>query len=53
MVRKQLGLTASLYQALQILSVTVSRKHRFMRSSGPEADAEFADNINQLILFDI
>jgi hypothetical protein len=53
-VRKRLGLTASLYQALQILSVTLFEKTPISCAlQAPEADAEFAENVNQLILFDI
>ncbi|MGA7321865.1 MAG: IS4 family transposase [Candidatus Sulfotelmatobacter sp.] len=53
-VRKRLGLAASLYQALQILSVTLFEKTPISCAlQTPEADAEFAENVNQLILFDI
>jgi hypothetical protein len=53
-VRKRLGLAASLYQALQILSVTLFEKTPILCAlQAPEADAEFAENVNQLILFDI
>jgi hypothetical protein len=53
-VRKRLGLTASLYQALQILSLTLFEKTPILCAlQAPEADAEFAENVNQLILFDI
>jgi hypothetical protein len=53
-VRKRLGLAASLYQALQILSVTLFEKTLILCAlQAPEADAEFAENVNQLILFDI
>jgi hypothetical protein len=53
-VRKRLGLAASLYQALQILSVTLFEKTPILCALQiPEADAEFAENVNQLILFDI
>jgi hypothetical protein len=53
-VRKRLGLAASLYQALQILSVTLFEKTPILCAlQVPEADAEFAENVNQLILFDI
>src|ERR1017187_2581824 len=53
-VRKRLGLAASLYQALQILSVTLFEKTPILCAlEAPEADAEFAENVNQLILFDI
>ena len=50
----RLGLAASLYQALQILSVTLFEKTPILCAlQAPEADAEFAENVNQLILFDI
>jgi hypothetical protein len=53
-VRKRLGLAASLYQALQILSVTLFEKTPILCAlQVPEADSEFAENVNQLILFDI
>src|SRR6202167_2111745 len=52
-VRKRLGLAASLYQALQILSVTLFEKTPILCAlQVPEAVAEFAENVNQLILFD-
>src|SRR5216683_6651664 len=53
-VKKQLGMEASLYQILQILSVTLFEKTPILCAlQTPEADAEFAENVNQLILFDI
>jgi hypothetical protein len=53
-VRKRLGLAASLYQTLQILSVTLFEKTPILCAlQAPDADAEFAENVNQLILFDI
>ena len=53
-VRKRLGLVASLYQTLQILSVTLFEKTPILCAlQVPDADAEFADNVKQLILFDI
>ena len=53
-VRKRLELRASLYQILQILSVTLFEKVPILCAlQAPEADAEFAENVNQLILFDI
>ena len=53
-VRKRLGLAASLYQTLQILSVTLFEKTPILCAlQAPDADAEFAKNVNQLILFDI
>src|ERR1700730_7078167 len=53
-VRKRLGLAATLYQTLQILSVTLFEKTPILCAlQAPDADAEFAENVNQLILFDI
>jgi len=53
-VRKRLGLAASLYQTLQILSVTLFEKTPILCAlQAPDADAEFAENVTQLILFDI
>ena len=53
-VRKRLGLAASLYQTLQILSVTLFEKTPILCAlQAPDADAESAENVNQLILFDI
>jgi hypothetical protein len=53
-VRKRLGLATSLYPPLQILSVTLFEKTPILCAlPAPEADAEFAENVNQLILFDI
>jgi hypothetical protein len=51
---KTAGLAASLYQTLQILSVTLSEKTPILCAlQTPEADTEFAESVNQLILFDI
>src|SRR5213594_768656 len=51
-LRKHLGLEASLYQILQILSVTLFEKTPILQALHTrDADAEFADNVNQLILF--
>ena len=53
-VRKRLGLAASLYQTLQILSVTLFEKTPILCAlQAPDVDAEFTENVNQLILFDI
>ncbi len=52
-IRKRLGLEASLYQTLQILSVTLFEKTPILcalQAIGVEAN--FAENVNQLILFD-
>jgi transposase len=52
-VRKRLGLAASLYQTLQILSITLFEKTPILCAlQPPDADAEFTENVNQLILFD-
>jgi hypothetical protein len=53
-VRKKLALQASLYQILQILSVTLFEKTPILCALQPlDADADFAENVNQLILFDL
>jgi hypothetical protein len=53
-VRKRLGLEASLYQTLQILSVTLFEKAPILCAlQALDAGANFAENVNQLILFDI
>jgi hypothetical protein len=54
-VRKRLGLAASLYQALQLLSGILFEKTPILCAlqGPPEADTEFAENVNQLILFDV
>src|SRR5450756_2417332 len=52
-VRKRLGLEASLYQILQILSLTLFEKTPILCAlQGIEEDANFTANANQLILFD-
>ncbi len=52
-VRKRLGLGASLYQILQILSLTLFEKTPILCAlQAIEQDANFAENVNQLILFD-
>ena len=52
-VRKRLGLEASLYQILQILSVTLFEKTPILRALQPSASQEnLLDDPNQLILFD-
>src|SRR5271155_2345454 len=52
-VRKRLRLEASLYQTLQILSVTLFEKMPILSAlQSIDMDADFAENINQLILFD-
>src|SRR6202163_1285557 len=52
-LRKRLGLEASLYQTLQILSVTLFEKTPILSAlQAIDMEADFAENINQLILFD-
>jgi hypothetical protein len=52
-VRKRLGLEASLYQILQILSLTLFEKTSILWAlQAIDPDANSAENINQLILFD-
>ena len=50
-VRKRLGREATLYQILQILSVTLFEKTRILQASDSECD--LLDSSNQLILFDL
>src|SRR5450631_2937468 len=53
LVRKRLGLEASLYQILQILSVTLFEKVPVLQAlQASDVEANFAENVNQLILFD-
>src|SRR5664280_273372 len=52
-VRKRLGLEASLYQVLQILSLTLFEKTPILCAlQGIDEDTNLAENANQLILFD-
>jgi hypothetical protein len=52
-IRKRLELDASLYQILQILSVSLFEKTPILCAlQAIDEDANFADNVNQLILFD-
>ena len=52
-VRKRLGLEASLYQILQILSVTLFEKTPILRAlQESDFETELGDSGNQLILFD-
>src|SRR6267378_2211409 len=52
--RKRLGLEKSLYQILQILSVTLFEKTPILCAlQALDAGADFAENVNQLILFDL
>jgi IS4 transposase len=52
-VRKRLGLEASLYQILQILSLTLFEKTPILCAlQAIDRNANFAENANQMILFD-
>ena len=52
-IRKRLQLEASLYQTLQILSVTLFEKTPILCAlQAIDRDANFVENSNQLILFD-
>jgi Domain of unknown function (DUF4372)/Transposase DDE domain len=52
-VRKRLGLEASLYQILQILSLTLFEKTPILCAlQTVDADSNFIENANQLILFE-
>jgi hypothetical protein len=52
-VRKRLGLEASLYQILQILSLTLFEKTPILCAlQSTDEGANFSENVNQLILFD-
>jgi len=52
-IRKRLRLEASLYQTLQILSVTLFEKTPILWAlQAIDMEADFAGNVNQLILFD-
>ena len=52
-MRKRLGLEASLYQILQILSFTLFEKTPILCAlQAIDQDANFAEKVNQLILFD-
>src|SRR5271170_6041748 len=52
-VRKRLGLNASLYQILQILSLSLFEKMPILQALQPsDSQPEFTDPGNQLILFD-
>jgi len=53
-VRKRLGLEASLYQTLQILSVTLFEKTPILCAlQALDAGANLTENVNPLILFDL
>ena len=52
-LRKRLRLEASLYQTLQILSVTLFEKTPILCAlQAIDGEANFNENVNQLILFD-
>jgi hypothetical protein len=52
-MRKRLKLEASLYQILQILSLAPCGKPPILRAlQAIDQDANFAENVNQLILLD-
>ena len=52
-VRKRLGLEASLYQILQILSITLFEKTPILQAlQSPDSGSDSLDPGNQLILFD-
>jgi hypothetical protein len=52
-VRKRLGIKASLYQILQILSVTLFEKTPILQAfQAPDSQDDLSVNANQLILFD-
>jgi hypothetical protein len=52
-VRKRLGLEASLYQILQILSVTLFEKTPILQAlQAQDSQNDLAASANQLILFD-
>ena len=52
-VRKRLGLDASLYQILQVLSITLFEKTPILRAlQGCDSQVDLVDHGNQLILFD-
>src|SRR5712675_2261721 len=53
-VRKRLAVEASMYHMLQILSLTLFEKTPILCAlQAIDADANFAKNVNQLILFDL
>jgi hypothetical protein len=53
-VRKRLGLEISLYQILQILSVTLFEKTPILQAlQPPDSQTYLLDSANQLILFEL
>jgi hypothetical protein len=52
-VRKRLGIEGSLYQILQILSLTLFEKTPILQALQPsDSENDLHDSSNQLILFD-
>ena len=52
-IRKRLDVDRSLYQILQILSITILEKTPILRAfQAPDSDFELSTDSNQLILFD-
>jgi hypothetical protein len=52
-VRKRLGLEASLYQILQVVSITLFERTPILRAlQGPDSRSDLVDPGNQLNLFD-
>jgi hypothetical protein len=52
-VRKRLGPEASLYQILQVLSVTLFEKTPILRAlQASDSEGDLREDCNQLILFD-
>ena len=53
-IRKRLGIEASLYQILQILSVTLFEKTPILQAlQAPDSQDDLPVSANQLILFDL
>jgi len=53
-IRKRLGLEASLYQILQVLSLTLFEKTPILRAlQSSDSEMDLVDSSNQLILFDL
>jgi hypothetical protein len=53
-IRKRLGLEASLYQILQVLSVTLFEKTPILGAlQASDSEMDSVDSGNQLILFDL
>ena len=52
-IRKRLGIDRSLYQILQILSITSLEKHPILRAfHAPDSQFNELQDPNQLVLFD-